>query len=82
MEVPARDPRPDQHVERLEIRSRFDEALADLPPRQRLIVWAHEVDGVDTSKIAETTGTSQATVRWHLHAGRKALRSALADLRR
>jgi RNA polymerase sigma-70 factor, ECF subfamily len=82
MEVPARDPRPDQHVERLEIRSRFDEALADLPPRQRLIVWAHEVDGMDTREIAQTTGTSQATVRWHLHAGRKALRSALADLRR
>ena len=81
-EVPAHGPRPDQHVERLEIRSRFQEALSGLPPRQRLIVWAHEVDGMDTREIAEATGTSQATVRWHLHAGRKSLRAALADLRR
>jgi DNA-directed RNA polymerase specialized sigma24 family protein len=37
---------------------------------------------MDIGEIAETTGTARATVRWHLHAGRKALRTALADLRR
>jgi RNA polymerase sigma-70 factor (ECF subfamily) len=81
-EAASRGPRPDQHVERVEIRSRFEEALADLPPRQRLIVYAHEADGMDIGEIAETTGTARATVRWHLHTGRKALRTALADLRR
>jgi RNA polymerase sigma-70 factor, ECF subfamily len=82
MDTPDPAPRPDQHLDRTEIRSRFEEALAALPARQRLVVWAHEVDGMDTREIAETTGTSQATVRWHLHAGRKALRAALADVRR
>lgn len=82
MEAPDPGPRPDQDLERTEIRSRFEQALADLPARQRLVVWAHEVDGMDTREIAETTGTAQATVRWHLHAGRKALRAALADVRR
>jgi RNA polymerase sigma-70 factor, ECF subfamily len=81
-EAPDHAPRPDQEVERSEIRSRFEEALAELPPRQRLVVWAHEVDGMDTREIAGTTGSSQATVRWHLHAGSKALRTALADMRR
>ena len=81
MDVPDPGPRPDQQVERSEVRSRFEQALAELPPRQRLVVMAHEVDGLDTRDIAETTGTSQATVRWHLHAGRKALREALADVR-
>lgn len=82
MDAPDPGPRPDQHLERREIRFRFEQALADLPARQRLVVWAHEVDGMDTREIAETTGTAQATVRWHLHAGRKALRAALADVRR
>ena len=81
MDVPDPGPLPDQQVERSEVRSRFERALAELPPRQRLVVMAHEVDGLDTREIAETTGTSQATVRWHLHAGRKALRASLADVR-
>lgn len=73
---------PDLQMERSEVRSRFEQALAQLPPRQRLVVWAHEVDGLDTREIAEMMGTSRTTVRWHLHQGRKALRVALADVRR
>ena len=82
VETPDPGPSPYQQVERSEVRSRFEEALAKLPPRQRLVVWAHEVDGMEAREIAESTGTSQATVRWHLHAARKALRAALADVRR
>ena len=82
IDAPDPRPRPDQQLERSEIRSRFEQALGQLPARQRFVVWAYEVDGFDTREIAETTGTTQATVRWHLHAGRKALRAALADVRR
>jgi RNA polymerase sigma-70 factor, ECF subfamily len=81
-DVASTDSRPDQDVERAEIRRRFEAALAELPPRQRLIVWAYEVDGMGAEEIAAATGTSQATVRWHLHAARKVLRASLADLKR
>ena len=74
-------PTPHQDAEGSEIRERFDRALAELPPRQRLIVWWFEVDGLDSAEIAESLGVSQVTVRWHLHQGRRALRAALADLR-
>jgi RNA polymerase sigma-70 factor (ECF subfamily) len=74
-------PTPDRQVEGAEIRQRFEQALAELPPRQRLIVWSFEVDGMGTEEIAETLGVGQVTVRWHLHQGRRALRLALADLR-
>jgi RNA polymerase sigma-70 factor, ECF subfamily len=80
-EVASSSPTPHQEVEGVEIRERFDRALAELPPRQRLIVWSFEVDGLDTGEIAESLGVSQVTVRWHLHQGRRALRYALADLR-
>lgn len=72
---------PEQQAEGAEIRQRFEQALADLPPRQRLIVWSFEVDGMGTDEIADTLGVGQVTVRWHLHQGRRALREALADLR-
>ena len=81
-EVPAPTTSPHQDVERAEIRIRFEAALAELPPRQRLIVWSYEVDGLSTEEIARSVGVSQVTVRWHLHQGRSALRQALADLRR
>jgi RNA polymerase sigma-70 factor, ECF subfamily len=74
-------PTPDRQAEGAEIRQRFEQALAELPPRQRLIVWSFEVDGMGTEDIAETLGVGQVTVRWHLHQGRRALRQALADLR-
>jgi RNA polymerase sigma-70 factor (ECF subfamily) len=73
-------PTPHQDAESGEIRERFDRALAELPPRQRLAVWLFEVDGIDTVEIAERMGVSQVTVRWHLHQGRRALRAALTDL--
>ena len=80
-EVVSTAPTPHQDAEGGEIRERFDRALAELPPRQRLVVWWFEVDGLDTAEIAGSLGVSQVTVRWHLHQGRHALRAALADLR-
>jgi RNA polymerase sigma-70 factor, ECF subfamily len=74
-------PTPHEEAEGGEIRERFYRALADLPPRQRLVVWWFEVDGLDTAEIAAKLDVSQVTVRWHLHQGRRALRAALADLR-
>jgi RNA polymerase sigma-70 factor (ECF subfamily) len=81
LEAPSKEPTPLQSVEREEIRRRFDAALAVLPPRQRLIVWAYEVDGLSTEEIADELGVSQGTVRSHLHHGRHALRAALGAVK-
>lgn len=80
-EVASPDPTPAEAAEQSEIRRRFQDALARLPPRQRQIVWAFELDGMTTREIAEQLGVAEVTVRWHLHQGRRALRVALADLK-
>jgi RNA polymerase sigma-70 factor (ECF subfamily) len=51
-----------------------------MPPRQRLIVELHDIEDWSVAEIAGLTGSSAATVRWHLHMGRRTLRSALAPL--
>jgi RNA polymerase sigma-70 factor, ECF subfamily len=80
-EIASADPSPQEEAEQAEIRRRFAEALAQLPPRQRAIVWSFEVDGMATKEIAKELGVAEVTVRWHLLQGRRALRAALSDLR-
>jgi len=72
---------PHLALERQEVRDRFAAALAALPARQRLIVARFEVDGLTTAEIAEETGITPETVRWHLHQARHALRAPLGVLR-
>jgi RNA polymerase sigma-70 factor (ECF subfamily) len=81
LDAAARTPSPLASAEHAEIRSRFEAALAALPPRQRAIIWSFEVDGMSSEEIARELGITQVTVRWHLHQGRRTLRAALADLR-
>jgi RNA polymerase sigma-70 factor (ECF subfamily) len=76
----TREPGPDRVVERNEVRERFEEALARLPDRQRLVVSLYDVDGMTSAEIAKMLRVSQETVRWHLHQARVALRASLAPL--
>lgn len=51
-----------------------------MPHRQRLIVELHDIEDWSVAEIAGLTGSSSATVRWHLHVGRRTLRAALEPL--
>lgn len=53
------------------------EALRKLPPKQRAAVVLHYYGGYPTREIASILGSSAATVRVHLSAGRKRLRQLL-----
>jgi len=75
-------PTPAESVERREIREEFRRTLALLPERRRLVVQLFEVDGFSVAEIAKLLDSSPATVRWHLHMGRRQLRNALAAHRR
>jgi RNA polymerase sigma-70 factor (ECF subfamily) len=81
LDAASRDAGPDELMERLEVRERFEAALAALPARQRLIVSLYEVDELSSADIADMLGVTQETVRWHLHQARRALRVALAVVR-
>jgi RNA polymerase sigma-70 factor (ECF subfamily) len=53
------------------------EALRALPPKQRAALVLHYYGGYKTREIAGILGSSAATVRVHLSAGRKRLRQLL-----
>jgi len=74
------DALPDEQAINSEVRERFAQALAALPPRQKEIVMLFDVDGWKGVEIAEHLGLTPENVRWHLHQARKSLRMALAPL--
>jgi RNA polymerase sigma-70 factor, ECF subfamily len=81
LDATSPDARPDEEMERAEVRERFDAALAALTPRQREIVMLFEVEGWKGAEIAEHLGLTPENVRWHLHQAKKSLRISLSTLR-
>jgi len=69
---------PEHDAERSELHERLDTAMAELTPRQRLIVQFVDVEGWDASQVATTLEIAPGTVRWHLHQARAVLRRTLA----
>jgi RNA polymerase sigma-70 factor (ECF subfamily) len=61
-------------------RAAVGEALAALAPRRRAVIVMHEIEGMTSAEIARCLGVRQVTVRWHLAAGRRQLRAALAPI--
>ncbi len=72
---------PSARVERSDLFDRVRRAVAVLPPRRRMVVELFELDGFSINEIAEFLDSSPATIRWHLHVGRRQLRDALVHLR-
>ncbi len=66
--------RPEEEVLRREDAEALAAALAELPPRERDAIVAHELHGVDTQVLAERWGTSPAAVAAQLNRSRAKLR--------
>jgi RNA polymerase sigma-70 factor (ECF subfamily) len=58
-------------------RMAVQQALNQLPLRRRAVVALRELEGLGTDEIARVLGLARATVRWHLHAGRRDLKKIL-----
>jgi RNA polymerase sigma-70 factor (ECF subfamily) len=77
---PDEGPAPDRGLHAQDVGRRVDQALADLPPRQReAIVLAHyqELSGAEAADIL---GISVEALESLLARGRRTLRAALADI--
>jgi RNA polymerase sigma-70 factor (ECF subfamily) len=59
---------------------RLRQALAALPPGQRVIVVLREIEGLSTRDVATVTGISEANVKTRLHRARMTLRKHLEDV--
>lgn len=66
-----------QVVERMELATAIDAALADLPAPYRVVVVLVDVQGYSYEEAAEITGVALGTVRSRLFRGRRLLQAAL-----
>ena len=62
----------------LELRDRLSKALGQLAPRDRLLVAAHYLDGVQYEDLAEAMQMPLGTVKTHLYRAKQQLRRLLS----
>jgi RNA polymerase sigma-70 factor (ECF subfamily) len=68
---------PSQGVLRAETRRLLEEALRDLPSRQRAVVVLRDVEGFEAPEVCEMLGLTEQNQRVLLHRGRAKVRAAL-----
>jgi RNA polymerase sigma factor (sigma-70 family) len=78
-EVPAAWPTPEGEALASEVRGLIAEALARLPPRQRIVITLRDVEGCTSNEVCEILEISAANQRILLHRARAAVRGRLAD---
>jgi RNA polymerase sigma-70 factor (ECF subfamily) len=69
---------PFQDLHQKEVQRIFQRLARRLTPRQRAVFVLKEMNGLETSEIAEIMKLTPSTVRNHLHQARKELRRGLA----
>jgi len=81
VELESDRPSPEDFAVRREIGEKIKEALAALPPDQRLAVILRDIEGLDYQEIARVTGSSLGTVKSRINRGRGRLRHYLERYR-
>ena len=75
--APKHDSRPDEAMEKSELREQINAAIAKLSEEHREVIILREVQGLDYKEIAEITENSIGTVMSRLHYARKKLQTYL-----
>ena len=78
-ELASAEPDPQAQAEAADFRRRLLAALDELGEPYKSIVILREVQGLAHREIGEALGIPEATVRVHLHRGRKKLREQLRE---
>jgi len=78
--VPKTEALPYETMERGEIRTRIDQAIAQLSPEQRAVILMKEIEGMQYHEIAAALGCSIGTVMSRLFYARKKLQTLLKDV--
>ena len=69
---------PDRALENEELSEVINRAISLLPPRQKITVILHDVEGYTMEEVAVALDCPEATVRSNLHIARLKLRKWLA----
>jgi RNA polymerase sigma-70 factor (ECF subfamily) len=75
--VPKSEELPYERMERSEVRTQIDNAIAQLTPEHRAVILMKETEGMQYHEIAEALGCSIGTVMSRLFYARKRLQSLL-----
>jgi RNA polymerase sigma-70 factor (ECF subfamily) len=71
------EPWPEDQVLAGETRAVIEQAIEELPPLQRAVVWMRDVEGWTSEEVQEALGISAVNQRVLLHRGRQKVRAAL-----
>jgi RNA polymerase sigma-70 factor (ECF subfamily) len=75
----ARDDDPVHALESREMGQRLQQALAELPEKQRLAIVMFTIEEMPQKEVAEALGCSVEAVKWHVFQGRKKLKELLKE---
>jgi RNA polymerase sigma-70 factor (ECF subfamily) len=78
--LPKADPLPHERMEQSEIRTRIENAIAQLSPEHRAVILMKEIEEMQYHEIAEALGCSIGTVMSRLFYARKKLQNLLKDV--
>ena len=78
--IAAGGPAPDVSADRALLRTRLNQAIANLPERQKVAVVLFDREGYSHAEIAEILRVPEGTVRSYVFHARRALRRALTAL--
>jgi RNA polymerase sigma-70 factor (ECF subfamily) len=56
----------------------LERAIAELPPRMRMALVLHHIEGLPQSEVARLMGVAEGTVKAHVHSARKILQERLS----
>jgi RNA polymerase sigma factor (sigma-70 family) len=77
--APGSEPTPEGEALAAEARGRISAALAELPPRQRVVITLRDVVGCTSDEVCEILDISAANQRVLLHRARAAVRDRMED---
>jgi RNA polymerase sigma factor (sigma-70 family) len=78
--LPSRDGGPDEAYMRSVLLEELEHALDEIPPKQRAVFIAHEIEGRSFKELAAQTGVSVATLLSRKHYAVVHLRARLRDI--
>ncbi len=71
---------PEKQLENKELLSTILKATEELPPRQRMTLVLHDIEGLSKEEVARIMSCPEATVRSNLHIARSKLKAKLGKL--
>ncbi len=74
------DPMPEQAMMTGELKQRIQQALDELPEKQRTALTLFALEKMPQKEVAEILGCSVEAVKWHVFSARKKLKEKLSDM--